>query len=156
VLTHHHIDHAGGVRAYAAAGATIVVGQGNGAFFRRVLTAPAGSNPYRVGTVSNPRVIEVTGKWSVNDAGRAVEAYLIDTPHAAGYLIPYVPDARLGYVTDLWGPGGMIPAMPNPLMVSVVRGVERAGIQPEKFAGGHGAVGDYAPLAQAVRTAGGG
>jgi glyoxylase-like metal-dependent hydrolase (beta-lactamase superfamily II) len=156
VLTHHHIDHAGGVRAYAAAGATIVTGQGNGAFFRRALTAPAGSNPYRVGNVNNPRVVEVTGKWSVNDAGRAVEAYLIETPHASGYLIPYVPDARLAYVTDLWNPGAMIPPMPNPLMVSVVRGVERAGIQPEKFAGGHGAVGDYAPLAQAVRTAGGG
>jgi glyoxylase-like metal-dependent hydrolase (beta-lactamase superfamily II) len=156
VLTHHHIDHAGGVRAYAAAGAQIVVGQGNGAFFRRVLSAPAGSNPYRIGAINNPRVIEVAQKWSVNDGGRAVEAYLIETPHSAGYLIPYVPDARLGYVTDLWGPGGMIPAMPNPLMVSVVRGVERAGIQPERFAGGHGSVGDYAPLAQAVQRAGGG
>ena len=100
--------------------------------------------------------MEVTNKWSVNDGGRVVEAYLIETPHAAGYLIPYVPDAKLGYVTDLWNPGAPIPAMPNPLMVSVVRGVERAGIQPERFAGGHGAVGPYADLAQAVQRAGGG
>ena len=89
-------------------------------------------------------------------SGRAVEAYLIETPHAAGYLIPYVPDAKLAYVTDLWNPGAPIPAMPNPLMVSVVRGVERAGIQPERFAGGHGSVGPYADLAQAVQRAGGG
>jgi glyoxylase-like metal-dependent hydrolase (beta-lactamase superfamily II) len=155
VLTHHHIDHAGGVRAFAAEGATIVTGRGNGEFFRRVLAAPAGSNPYRLGAIT-PRVVEVANKWSVNDGGRAVEAYLIETPHAAGYLIPYVPDAKLAYVTDLWNPGAPIPAMPNPLMVSVVRGVERAGIQPERFAGGHGAVGPYADLAQAVQRAGGG
>ena len=155
VLTHHHIDHAGGVRAFAAEGATIVTGRGNGEFFRRVLAAPAGSNPYRLAAIT-PRVVEVANKWSVNDSGRAVEAYLIETPHAAGYLIPYVPDAKLAYVTDLWNPGAPIPAMPNPLMVSVVRGVERAGIQPERFAGGHGSVGPYADLAQAVQRAGGG
>ena len=155
VLTHHHIDHAGGIRAFAADGATIVTGRPNGEFIRRALAAPAGSNPYRLPSFT-PRVVEVTNKWSVNDGGRVIEAYLIETPHAAGYLIPYVPDARLGYVTDLWNPGAPIPAMPNPLMVSVVRGVERAGIQPERFAGGHGAVGPYADLAQAVQRAGGG
>jgi glyoxylase-like metal-dependent hydrolase (beta-lactamase superfamily II) len=155
VLTHHHIDHAGGIRAYAADGATIVTGQGNGEFIRRALAAPAGSNPYRLASFT-PRVVEVANKWTVNDGGRVVEAYLIETPHAAGYLIPYVPDARLGFVTDLWNPGAPIPAMPNPLMVSVVRGVERAGIQPERFAGGHGSVGPYADLAQAVQRAGGG
>ena len=155
VLTHHHIDHAGGIRAFAAEGATIVTGRGNGEFIRRALAAPAGSNPYRLATFT-PRVVEVANKWSVNDGGRAIEAYLIETPHAAGYLIPYVPDAKLGYVTDLWNPGAPIQGMPNPLMVSVVRGVERAGIQPERFAGGHGAVGPYADLAQAVQRAGGG
>ena len=88
--------------------------------------------------------------------GRAVEAYLIETPHSAGYLIPYVPDARLAYVTDLWNPGGDDPCDAQSADGVCGSGVERAGIQPEKFAGGHGAVGDYAPLAQAVRTAGGG
>ena len=155
VLTHHHIDHSGGIRAFAAEGATIVVGRGNGEFFRRALAAPAGMNPYRLASFT-PKVVEVANKWSVNDGGRVIEAYLIETPHAAGYLIPYVPDAKLGFVTDLWNPGGPIPQMPNPLMVSVVRGVEKAGIQPERFAGGHGAVGPYADLAQAVQRAGGG
>jgi hypothetical protein len=41
----------------------------------------------------------------------------------------------------------------NANMIAVVRGVEKAGIQPEKFAGGHGGVGDYAPLAQLVGPA---
>jgi glyoxylase-like metal-dependent hydrolase (beta-lactamase superfamily II) len=155
VITHHHIDHSGGVRAYAAEGATVVVGRGDGAFYRRLLAAPAGTNPYRLASFT-PRVIEVENKWSVNDGGRVVEAYLLETPHATGYLIPFVPDAKLAWVTDLWNPGAPIPAMPNPGMVSIVRGVERAGFQPERFAGGHGAVAPYADLAQAVQRAGGG
>jgi hypothetical protein len=132
-----------------------VVGRGDGDFFRKVLAAPQGMNAYRLASYT-PRVTEVADKWSVNDGGRTIEAYLIETPHAAGYLMPYVPDAKLGFVTDLWNPGGPIPAMPNPNMVSVVRAVEKAGIQPERFAGGHGGVGNYADLAQAVQRAGGG
>jgi hypothetical protein len=120
-----------------------------------VLAAPAGTNPYRLATFT-PRVVEVGDKWSVNDGGRVIEAYALETPHATGYLIPFVPDARLAWVTDLWNPGAMIPAMPNPAMVSIVRGVERAGFQPERFAGGHGSVAPYADLAQAVQRAGGG
>ena len=39
LLDHHHIDHIGGLRAFAAAGATIVVGKGDGDFYRKVLSA---------------------------------------------------------------------------------------------------------------------
>jgi glyoxylase-like metal-dependent hydrolase (beta-lactamase superfamily II) len=152
VLTHHHIDHTGGIRAYAAEGATIVVGKGDGAFFRKVLSASAGLNPFPVKQVA-PKVIEVNGKWSVSDGGRTVEAYAIDNPHAQGYLIPYVPDAKLGFVTDIWSPGPMPPTASNPMLVSLVRGVEKAGIQPEKFAGGHGGVGDYTDLVKIVGPA---
>jgi len=155
VLTHHHIDHSGGLRAYAAEGATIVVGKGDGAFFRKVLSAPRGYNPYTVNAYT-PKVVEVDGKWSVNDGGREIDAFSLDNAHAQGYLIPYVPDAKLGFVTDLWNPGPPINGPANPNMIAVVKGVEKMGIAPERFAGGHGAVGNYADLVQAVqRTEGG-
>jgi glyoxylase-like metal-dependent hydrolase (beta-lactamase superfamily II) len=153
VLTHHHVDHTGGLRAYIADGATLVVGKGDGTFFRGVLSAPAALNPYGVKGTATPSVIEVDGKWSVNDGGREIDAYSLDNPHATGYLIPYVPDAKLGFVTDLWNPGPMVATPANPNMVAVVRGVEKAGIQPEKFAGGHGGIGNYADLVKAVGPA---
>jgi glyoxylase-like metal-dependent hydrolase (beta-lactamase superfamily II) len=151
VLTHHHIDHSGGLRAYAAQGATIVVGKGDGAFFRKVLAAPHNLDPYPLKAYT-PKVIEVNGKWSINDSGREIDAYSLDNPHAAGYLIPYVPDAKLGFVTDLWNPGPPV-TNTNPAMVAVVRGVEKIGIKPERFAGGHGAVGNYADLERAAQNA---
>ncbi|MSP94150.1 MAG: MBL fold metallo-hydrolase [Alphaproteobacteria bacterium] len=153
VLTHHHIDHTGGLRAYVAEGATVVVGKGAGAFFRQKLSAPTAMNPHTLAGPVAPRVIEVDNKWSVNDGGRTVEAYLIETVHADGYLIPYVPDAKTGYVTDLWNPGPTAPAMSNPNLVAVVRGMEKAGVMPEKFAGGHGSVGNYADIVRVVGTA---
>jgi hypothetical protein len=59
-----------------------------------------------------------------------------------------VPDAKLGYVTDVWSPGVPLPDKPNPALLSVVRTVQRAGIHPERFAGGHGGVAPYEPLAK--------
>jgi hypothetical protein len=150
VLTHHHIDHTGGVRAYVAQGATLVVGKGDGAFWRKSLSAPHNLDLYPLKGNVTPKVIEVDGKWSVNDGGRAIEAYSLDNPHATGYLIPYIPDVKIGWVTDLWNPGAPIMAV-NPGLVAIVRGVEKAGIQPERFAGGHGAIGPYADLVQAVQ-----
>jgi glyoxylase-like metal-dependent hydrolase (beta-lactamase superfamily II) len=150
VLTHHHVDHTGGLRAYVADGATLIVGKGDGAFFKGVLAAPATLNPYKVNGSATANVIEVDGKWSVNDGGRTIEAYSLDNPHAQGYLIPYIPDAKMGFVTDLWNPGPPVTGPANPNMVAIVRGVEKMGIQPEKFAGGHGAIGNYADLANAV------
>lgn len=153
VLTHHHIDHTGGLRAYVAEGASVVVGKGTGAYFRKVLAAPTGTNMYTLPGPVTPKVIEVTAKWSVNDGGRTIEAYLLDNPHAGGYLVPYVPDAKMGYITDIWNPGAMPPAMANPGLIALVAGMQKAGVQPEKFAGGHGSIGSYPDMAKVVGSA---
>jgi glyoxylase-like metal-dependent hydrolase (beta-lactamase superfamily II) len=151
ILTHHHIDHMGGLRAYAAEGATIVVGKGDGAFYRKALTAPQLLNPYQTKSVA-PKVIEVDGKWSVKEGGTAIEAYGLETAHATGYIIPYFPDAKVALVTDLWNPGPQVPPA-NAAMREVVAGIEKAGITPEKVAGGHGSVGNYADLVKSVQAA---
>jgi glyoxylase-like metal-dependent hydrolase (beta-lactamase superfamily II) len=149
VLTHHHMDHAGGLRAYAAQGATLVVGKGAADHFRRVLAAPFTRNPDLPSRdLSRTEIIEVADKRVFGDGQREVHAYLLDNPHAASTLIGYVPAARLGFVTDVWSPGaGPLPATINPALAALVAGVKRAGLAPVKFAGGHGSTGDYAPLA---------
>jgi glyoxylase-like metal-dependent hydrolase (beta-lactamase superfamily II) len=149
ILTHHHMDHAGGFRAYAAQGATIVVGKGAGDHFRRALAAPATRNPdLAARDLKATPIVEVAEKQAFSDGAREVVAYVIENPHATGYLIAYLPEARLGFVTDIWSPGaGPLPDKLNPNMAALVAGVKKAGISPLKFAGGHGGVADYAPLA---------
>ena len=146
VLTHHHMDHTGGVRAFAAQGATIVVGQGNGEHFRRVLAAPFTRNPdLSSRDLTGTPVAEVGDKRIFSDGTREVGVYLIDNPHANGLLIGYVADAKIGFVTDIWSPGaGALPDKLNPALASLVAGVKKNGLAPAKFAGGHGSIADYA------------
>jgi len=148
VLTHHHMDHTGGVRAFLLQGATLVVGQGAGDHWRKVLQSRFTRNPdLAERDLSAVQIMEVADKRAFTDGKREVDVINIENPHAKAYLIGYVADARIGWVTDLWSPGrDQLPEKITPPLASVVNGVKRAGIQPARFAGGHGTSGDYAPL----------
>ncbi|ROZ74965.1 MBL fold metallo-hydrolase [Ramlibacter sp. WS9] len=153
VLTHHHMDHAGGLRTYVAQGATLVVGKGSARHFREVLSASFTHNPDLAATdLSRAAIMEVSDKQTFSDGRRVVSVHLVENPHAAGMLIGYVADQRLGWVTDLWLPGAPLPQKITPLLSSVVNGVKKAGIAPVRFAGGHGSIAPYAPL-EALATA---
>jgi glyoxylase-like metal-dependent hydrolase (beta-lactamase superfamily II) len=139
VLTHHHMDHAGGVRAMLADGGTLVIGRGGAEHFPDLTPRSFSAVP----------ILEVPESHVITDSrGRQVMAYAMDNPHAKGMLMGWVPDAKLGFVTDIWSPGPPLPAKPNPGLVSVVNTVTRAGLQPERFAGGHGSTAEYASLAR--------
>lgn len=150
VLTHHHMDHTGGVRAMLADGGTLVVGKPAREHFQKVLAAPTSRNPdLSPRNYTSVAILEVPESHVITDSrGRQVIAYAVDNPHAKGMLMGWVPDAKLGWVTDIWTPGPPLPAKPNPGLMAVVNAVKRAGLQPERFAGGHGSTADYAPLAR--------
>src|ERR1051325_6372335 len=149
VLTHHHSDHAGGLRAYAAEGATLVVGKGAAAHYKSVLAAPFTRQPdVPARDLSGTPIIEVADKHVLSDGTREVHAYLVENNgHADSMLIGFIPDAQLGFVTDIWTPGAPLPEKLTPGQAAVVATVKKAGIAPQKFAGGHGGVAHYAPLA---------
>jgi glyoxylase-like metal-dependent hydrolase (beta-lactamase superfamily II) len=151
ILTHHHVDHVGGMRTYAAEGATIVMAKEDGDYFRKALARPETLNPDAPKNAFAANVVEVDGKWSVNDGGREVDAYMVENPHAADMMIVYVPDAKLGIVTDLYVPGEPPPSNAN--VAALVKGVSKWGIKPERFAGGHGSVGPYADVVAASKKA---
>mgnify|MGYP006266819931 CR=1 FL=1 len=149
VLTHHHMDHAGGLRAYMAQGATLVVGRGATAHYRRVLAAPATRNPdMGAYDFSKVNIIEVSDRYTMTDGSRQVSAHFTENPHVDGMLIGYVADARIGFVTDIWSPGAApLPKEISTPLAAVVTAARRAGISPLRFAGGHGGTAEYAPLA---------
>ena len=156
VLTHHHMDHAGGLRAYLAQGATLVVGRSATAHYRRVLAASARRNP-DLGPYDFARanITEVQDRYVMTDGQREVSAHLTENPHVEAMLIGYVADARIGFVTDIWSPGAApLPKEINSPLAAVVNAVRRAGISPLRFAGGHGSTAEYAPLAGLAGLAG--
>lgn len=146
VLSHHHMDHSSGTRSFVALeGSTLVVGKGARAHFERVLRAPhrvdkdlLQRKPRRTG------IVEVAESWKVGDGKREVGAYRVPNPHAEAMLIGYVPDQRLGFVTDLWSPGrDPLGTKATPGQNAVVAAVRKYGLNPERFAGGHGSTGSY-------------
>lgn len=153
VLTHHHMDHASGARGYGAAGAKIVVGKGVGAYIRHMMAAPHRVRPDAL--TDKPRtveVVEVADRLVLADATRSIELYRIDNSHAEGMLIGYLPELKLGYVTDLWAPGRDA-VFGTERQRALVDAVDKAGIAPERFAGGHGGVAAYREFAAKVRGA---
>jgi len=148
VMTHHHMDHSGGMRAYLAQEATLVVGKGAADHYRKVLAAPFTRNPdLAARNLGGVKIIEVGDKYVISDGKREVSAYLLENPHSAAYLMGYVVDARIAYVTDIYSPGPPLPAKINPALASVYNAVKKAGIQPMTVAGGHGSTAPYALLA---------
>ncbi len=127
ILTHHHIDHSGGFKAYLQAGAALVTGRGNAALFSDALEH-AGHEA--------AAIIAVGENATLDEIGRRIEVYEIVNTHADATLIAYVPDERLAFVTDLYSPGR---SRNGPRGVSeLLTSIRFHGIDVERFVGGHG------------------
>jgi glyoxylase-like metal-dependent hydrolase (beta-lactamase superfamily II) len=143
------MDHTGGARTFVAQGADVVVGKGNGAHFAQVFAAPHKVDGDSLDkSPRKPAIEEIADRKVLDDGKRKIEILRIDNPHADGMLIGYVPDAKIGFVVDLWSPGrDKLGDKATPGQQALVAAVSRLSSTPERFAGGHGTVGEYAPLA---------
>jgi glyoxylase-like metal-dependent hydrolase (beta-lactamase superfamily II) len=152
IMSHHHWDHANGARTFVAEGATVIVGKGSKDHFARMFSAPHTVIPDEL--ARKPRkaaIIEVSDKYVITDGKRQVGAYYIEHSHSTGTLIAYIPDARLGFVTDIWSPGrDPLPKKASQGHIELVKGVRQHNLDIERFAGGHGSIGVYRDLVALV------
>lgn len=105
VLTHHHHDHSGGIRAFAALGAELVVAEGDREFVARCLAAPHTILPDSLAASGTRAEIVTVGDAPLALAGGAVAVHRISSPHCAEDLVVHVPRARLLFNADLFNPG---------------------------------------------------
>lgn len=107
VVTHHHADHVGGIAAFAARGATILVAPGSEAYLRRMSGVTRtfgriGTPPAPAPAPAAPRFETLAGRRTVGRGPRAVEVIDVGpTSHAAAMLAVYVPGERLLFQGDL-------------------------------------------------------
>jgi glyoxylase-like metal-dependent hydrolase (beta-lactamase superfamily II) len=127
-LTHHHDDHAGGMKAFVDSGATVLATEVTRQVIERV--AP------------NATVQLVRGRASIADS--TMEVQLIDVgenPHVEGMLIAWLPRQRLLYTSDLWEPQSerFFPSAARvPVMKWFARWLETSGLEPELIYAIHG------------------
>lgn len=156
INSHHHFDHAGGLRTAAAEGATLVTSELAKPFFERVL-----ANPNRIRADAfeksgkKAKIIGVKGKHVFSDGARSVEVYPIeDSVHAKGFAMVYLPAERLLIEADAYTPGPPFaapPEKPNGNHLNLVRNIERLKLSVDRILPLHGRMVPVTELCRAIR-----
>ena len=175
VNTHHHFDHAGGLRTYVALGTTIVTHPENREFYEKAVFSPGPRTlrPDRLSTLypyfgidREPRLETVmhigdmrnTGynKFVVSDGVRSLDIYPVHgLAHANTMLIAYLPNERMLVNADLYSPpapGAQPPASPSPASVTLQQNIQRLKLDVTQHVPIHGRVGTMEEFVKIVGT----
>ncbi len=158
VVTHFHNDHIGGVRAYAALGATIIVGSQTKDHYEAVFKAPHTVFPDAL--QNNPvdviiKTVEAEHDLVLSDGNRNVRIFDVANRHAIGTLVPFVEDANLLFVSDLYSPdffAGNIPPLFLSWAVDLLTALQASPLDIQWLVGGHGGVSSYDTFVAKVQS----
>jgi glyoxylase-like metal-dependent hydrolase (beta-lactamase superfamily II) len=150
VLTHHHNDHSGGVRAYMAEGATVLVGVPAKKYFVKLsLTEHVVPDALEKRHFS-PKIEEIKDEKTISDGAISVRIVRVPNHHADGMLIVHVMPANIVWVTDLWSPG--VEKTKTSSMLAFNDALKRLHITGATIAGGHGGTASQAELDNILRV----
>lgn len=149
VNTHHHWDHLGGLRSYVHEGATVIMHDGNHAYYQEVLRArpwmlePDRYSLYPLEEWSEGYVFEtVREKYILGDETRIIELHHVqDLDHVAGMLIAYLPAEKLVVEADLYTPPTPetdAPAVPSASNRTFYENLQRLDLDVETIVPIHG------------------
>lgn len=151
INSHHHFDHAGGLRAAAAEGATLVVSAMAKPYFERTFANANRLAPdllAKSGRSAN--LLGVNGKHVLSDGARTVEIHEMQgSVHAQGFMLVYLPKERLMIEADAYTPGAPNSPPPNPVNannVNLVENVERLGLGVDRILPLHGRMVPFSEL----------
>jgi len=137
VLTHHHMDHTGGMRTYVAEGASVILPSGDKAYFEKDVKGTHTVVPDDLQKKPRtPEFIEVKDQMTLKDDTSEIRLYNISNPHVDGMLIGHLVKDNIVYVTDLISPRGPIERSPATASVGVI--LRKYAINGATIAGGHG------------------
>ena len=147
INTHHHFDHAGGLRVAAADGAIIFTSALAKPYFETAFAQPQ-TQVKTTDTVASPArkatFMAVEAKRVLNDADRPVEIHeLQGSVHARGLLVVWLPREQLLIEADAYTPGAADappPAVPNANHLNLVQNLDRLKLTPRLILPLHGRV----------------
>ena len=156
VNSHDHFDHAGGLRAALAAGATLVVHADAKSYFERVLGSPNRIHPDLLAkSGKKAKILPVNGKRVLSDGTRSVEIHAFkDSPHSNAFLLVYLPKEKFLMEADAFtppAPNTPAPATPNPNHVNLADNIARLNLSVDRILPLHGRI---APASELNRMVG--
>lgn len=153
-VTHHHDDHAGGLRTYIAEGATVIAAPGERAFFERAAKSRFTIDPDSLARNPQPLKIETieNGRRVLTDGTTTVEILDIGAgPHTEEMLVAYLPNEKMLYQGDLLNrPSNGDYPIANDTTAHFARWIEGKKLAVEKIIPVHGTVTTMEELRQSV------
>jgi glyoxylase-like metal-dependent hydrolase (beta-lactamase superfamily II) len=160
VSTHHHFDHAGGIRAAVAEGATLIVPGWSRVLYDKVMLAPHTLNPDRLAKAPKQATMEDVGTAfgterdmrELTDGKRTLRVYrVIGGQHADAMLMVYLPAEKMLIEADMFtpavalnataseaGPRAEIPLILTPEPLILYNNIKRLKIEVETIVPLHG------------------
>ncbi|MBI5722105.1 MAG: MBL fold metallo-hydrolase [Burkholderiales bacterium] len=158
INSHHHFDHAGGLRAAAGEGATLIVSAAAKPYLERVFANPNRIAPDHFAksgkAAASARIVGYSGKHVISDGRRTVEVHEIQgSVHAQGFNLVWLPKERLLIEADAYTPGppnSPPPPAPNANNVNLVQNIERLGLDVDRILPLHSRVVPMSELLAAI------
>jgi glyoxylase-like metal-dependent hydrolase (beta-lactamase superfamily II) len=143
VNTHHHFDHAGGLRTAAAAGVELITTAAALPWYERSFANLNRIAPDALALSGRKaKITGISGSTVLRDSSRPVEIHeLQGSLHAQGFLMVWLPKEKLLIEADAYTPGppnSPPPAVPNALQVNLADNLARLGIAPDRILPLHG------------------
>jgi glyoxylase-like metal-dependent hydrolase (beta-lactamase superfamily II) len=158
INTHTHFDHSGGLRTYAAEGATVVTHNDNVPYYRQVWATPRTIHPDRLAQSGRQAAFEgVVGSRTFADGSRELVVYhYAGNLHHPGMLMVFLPKEKILIEADSFNPQNNRDQPPNaiPNLVQFVGAVERLRLEVEQIVPVHGRLATYEEARQAAATYG--
>jgi glyoxylase-like metal-dependent hydrolase (beta-lactamase superfamily II) len=155
VNTHQHFDHAGGLRAFVAEGATVITEQINKPYYEKVWANPHTLVPDKLAqNQKKPKFETVAEKKILTDGTHTIELYhLTDFGHNDGMLIAYLPKEKVLLEADGFNPPPQpltrTPAAISPYTASLAANIQRLNLDVQRIIPVHYPAGDRkVPMAE--------
>jgi glyoxylase-like metal-dependent hydrolase (beta-lactamase superfamily II) len=156
VVSHQHFDHAGGVRAFAGEGATLITHDASRKFFEQVVAAPATVRPDHLAKSGRKAAVEgVRDRRVLTDGTRTVEIRQVaGIQHADDMLMVYLPKEKFLIEADAYtppAPNAAPMSPPNPFNITLVENITKQGLAVDQILPLHGRM---VPLSELNKAAG--
>jgi glyoxylase-like metal-dependent hydrolase (beta-lactamase superfamily II) len=148
VVSHHHFDHSGGIRAAISEGLTVIAHSASGTFYEDVAARPHTLQPDALARNPRPATVRlVEDELVLTDGSMTVQLYPITgSEHASTLLMAYFPRERILVQADVFTPGGAI----APYAANLYENPTNRRLRVDRIVPIHGPIAPFATLRAAL------